>query len=76
MGYAKGPNKRDKNMLNKTGYNISSSGEGPLASFVRPQSANQRKVDLTAASTEINPGLRQLLQQNVQQNRENSKQLF
>lgn len=47
-----------------------------MAAFVRPASANQRKVDITGISTELNPGLRQMLQQNVQRNAEDSKRLF
>ena len=43
MSYAKAPGQpsktggsRDRQLLNKTGFQTTSSGEGPLVSFVRP----------------------------------------
>jgi len=52
-------------------FNNTATGPGV---FPRPQSATQkRKADATGNSAELNPGLRQLLQQNAQQNKDNQK---
>ena len=66
MNYTKVPTSksRAKQLQNKTVFPSGpSSQDGPMAAFIRPQSANQRKPEFVGVSTDRN--FRQMLQQKV-----------